>query len=157
MLLLLLLKNRQWDLYTGRSCSAKETVFGSLPNFCYPERRSGLNRISHTDWVKLCVESSYAPNQNTKFPSVTYLFICSRRYFALVRNLIRCIISPNQDDLSYSTRGLLSGQQKLGKLPNTVSLAEQLRPVQTSHWRLFNSSSSMNTWGNLSNLWSPCV
>ena len=52
---------------------------------------------------------------------------------------------------------LLSGQQKLGKLPNTLSLAEQRRPVQTSHWRFFNSSSSMDTWGNLSNLWIPCV
>ena len=53
---------------------------------------------------------------------------------------------------------LLSGQQKLGKLSNTVSLAEQRRPVQTSHWRFFNScSSSMDTWGNLSNLWIPCV
>ena len=26
---------------------------------------------------------------------------CSRRYSGLARNLIRCIISPNQDDLSY--------------------------------------------------------
>ena len=50
-----------------------------------------------------------------------------------------------------------SGQQKLGKLPNIFSLAGQRRPVQTSHWRLFNSSSSMDTWGNLSNLWIPCV
>ena len=52
---------------------------------------------------------------------------------------------------------LLSGQQKSDKLPNTLSLAEQRRPVQTSHWRFLNSSSSMNTWGNLSNLWIPCV
>ena len=51
----------------------------------------------------------------------------------------------------------LSGPQKLGKLPNTVSLAEQLRPVQTSHWRFFNSSSSMDTWGNLFNSWIPWV
>ena len=29
---------------------------------------------------------------------------CSRRYFGLARNLIRCIISPNQDDLSHSNR-----------------------------------------------------
>ena len=51
----------------------------------------------------------------------------------------------------------LSGQQKLGKLPNTPSLAEQCHPVQTSHWPFFNSSSSMDTWENLSNLWIPCV
>ena len=53
---------------------------------------------------------------------------CSRRYFGLARN---------QDDLSYSPRGLLYGHQKLGKLPNPVSLAEQRRPVP-----FFNSSSS---------------
>ena len=52
---------------------------------------------------------------------------------------------------------LLSGQQKLVKLPNTLSLAEQRHPVQTSHWQFFNSSSSMDTWGNLSNLWIPCA
>ena len=52
---------------------------------------------------------------------------------------------------------LFPGQQKLGKLPNTPSLAEQRRPVQTSHWSFFNSSSSMDTWGNLSNLWISCV
>ena len=46
-------------------------LFGSLPNFSCPERRSGMNRISHPDWVKLCVELSYAPNQNTNFPSAT--------------------------------------------------------------------------------------
>ena len=45
---------------------------------------------------------------------------------------------------------------KLGKLPNPVSLTGQRRPVQTSHWGLLNSSSSsMDTWGNLSNLWIP--
>ena len=32
------------------------------------------------------------------------LSLCSRRYFGLARNLIRRIISPNQDDLSYSLR-----------------------------------------------------
>ena len=26
-----------------------------------------MNRISHPDWVKLCVELNYVPNQNTKF------------------------------------------------------------------------------------------
>ena len=47
--------------------------------------------------------------------------------------------------------GLLYGQQKLGKLPNTSFLAGQRCPVQTSHWWLLNSSSSsMDTWGNLS-------
>ena len=37
LLLLLLLKKRQWDVCTGRRCSAKESVFGSLPNFYCPE------------------------------------------------------------------------------------------------------------------------
>ena len=82
---------------------------------------------------------------------------CSRRYFDLARKLIRRIISPNKDDLSYSSWTSFPGQQKLGKLPNTFSLAKQSRPVQTFLWRLFNSSNSIDTWGNLSNLWIPCV
>ena len=57
-MLLLLLKN-------GQRCSAKETVFGSLPNFCCLGKRSGLNRLDHPDWVKLCVELNCVPNQNT--------------------------------------------------------------------------------------------
>ena len=36
---------------------------------------------------------------------------CSRRYFGLARNLIRCIISPNQDDLSYSIRTSFPGSR----------------------------------------------
>ena len=53
--------------------------------------------------------------------------------------------------------GPLSLAEKFGKLPNTLSLAEPRRPVQTSHWLFFNCSTSMDTWGNLSNLWIPCV
>ena len=70
-MLQLLLKNGQWDVYTGQRCSAKETMFCSLPNFCCSGKRSGLNRIGHPDWVKLCVELNYAPKQNTKFSSAT--------------------------------------------------------------------------------------
>ena len=33
-----------------------------------------LNRISHPDWVKLCIELNYALNQNTKIHSATSLF-----------------------------------------------------------------------------------
>ena len=79
------------------------------------------------------------------FRIVLCFSICSKRYFGLARNLIRRIVSPNQDDLSNSFRTSFSGQQKLGKLPNIASLAEQRRPVQTSHWPFFNSSNSMDT------------
>ena len=41
--------------------------------------------------------------------------------------------------------GSPSRQHKLGKNRQTLSLAEQLRSVQISHWLLFNSSSSMDT------------
>ena len=34
-------------------------------------------------------------------------------YFGLARNLIRHLISPNQDDLSYSPRTFISGHQIL--------------------------------------------
>ena len=42
------------------------------------------------------------------------IIICSGReilYFGLARNLIRHLISPNQDELSYSPRTFFSGQQ----------------------------------------------
>ena len=74
-MLLLLFKSRQMGhLYRTKSFCEK-AVFGSFPNFCCLERSSGLNRISHPDWVKLCVELSYAPNQNTKSPSATEIII----------------------------------------------------------------------------------
>ena len=79
------------------------------------------------------------------YNEIYLVLACSRRHFGLARNLIRRIISPNQVDLSYSYWISFPGQQKLGKLPNTLSLPGQRRPVQTSHWRLFNSSSSMDT------------
>ena len=34
-------------------------------------------------------------------------------YFGLARNLIRHLISPNQDDLSYSSQTFISGHQIL--------------------------------------------
>ena len=34
----------------------RKRVFGGFPNLCCPERWSGMNRISHPDWVKLCVD-----------------------------------------------------------------------------------------------------
>ena len=71
MLLLLLFKSSQWDVCTERSCSAKENVWRLFTSLCCPERCSGVNRLSHPDWVKLCVELNYAPNQNAKVPSAT--------------------------------------------------------------------------------------
>ena len=71
LLLLLLLKNGEGDVCTGRRCSAKEIVFGSLPNFCCLKKRSGMNRICHPNWVKLCIELNCAPNQNTFY----YIYI----------------------------------------------------------------------------------
>ena len=74
-MLLQLLKNGLCDVCTGRRCSAKESVFGSLLNFFCLEKRSGMNRIGHPDWVKLCVELSCAPNQNT---------FCYKRYSEVI-------------------------------------------------------------------------
>ena len=39
--------------------SEEEKVFGGLsPIWCCPEKWSGLNRISHPDWVKICVDTN---------------------------------------------------------------------------------------------------
>ena len=93
MLLLLLLKNGQWDVCTGQHCSAKETVFGSLPNFYCLEKRSGRNRIGHPDWVKLCIKLNCAPNQNTKFPSTTYTFMSNTKFPSPTYSFIGNIVS----------------------------------------------------------------
>ena len=100
------------------------------------------NLFTKEDSSQSCI---YFPYAGIIILQIQVWTICSRRYSGLACNLIRRIISPNQDDLSYSNRISFPGQQKLGKLPNTFSLAGQRRPVQTSHWRLFNSSSSMYT------------
>ena len=50
----------------------KRRVFGGLsPFLCYPEKWSGLNRISHPHWVKICDDHNgqinLRANKNTKF------------------------------------------------------------------------------------------
>ena len=64
----------------------EKSVFGSFPNFCYPERRFWMNRISHPDWGKLCVELNYAPNQSAKIPSATGLSKVEGREMLLPQN-----------------------------------------------------------------------
>ena len=86
---------------------------------------------------KLDIRGRIETNQTTA--------VCSRRYFGLARNLILPIISPNQDDLSYSSRVSFTGSR------NWVSRQTQ------SIWLNNAVQCSMDTWGNLSNLWIPCV
>ena len=62
------MKNGLCDVCTGRRPPAKKSVFGSLTHLLAGNERSGLNRISHPDWLKLSVELNCAPNQNTNFP-----------------------------------------------------------------------------------------
>ena len=51
-----------WSAYSSqRECVWQLTRFGGR------KWRSGVNRISHPDWLKLSVELNCAPNQNTKF------------------------------------------------------------------------------------------
>ena len=59
-------------------------------------------------------------------------------YFGLARNLIRHLISPNQDDLSYSSRTFISSHQILLAAKHSL-FGWRRRPVQTSHWPFFNS------------------
>ena len=54
-------------------------MFGSSPDFLAGNESSGVNRISHPDWVKLSVELNCAPNQNTKFFSSLH-FLQDRRF-----------------------------------------------------------------------------
>ena len=51
----------------GGVVQLKRMCLAAYPIFAARERRSGLNRIGHPDWVKLSVELNCAPNQNMKF------------------------------------------------------------------------------------------
>ena len=55
-----------WHLHWSAFSSQRDWVW---PHTRFGSRkwRSGVNRISHPDWVKLSVELNCVPNQNTKF------------------------------------------------------------------------------------------
>ena len=61
-------------------------VFDGFPNFCCSERCSVLNRISHPDWVKLCVDPNgrikLHAKQNWEIPSAT-TFWCGKQIESL--------------------------------------------------------------------------
>ena len=61
----------------------KRMCLAAYPISAARKEGPAMNRISHPDWVKLCVELICAPNQNTKFSSATKLIHCkkSRRLF----------------------------------------------------------------------------
>ena len=45
----------------------EEIVFGGLsPFWCCPEKWSGLNRISHPHWVKICADNNCQINLRAK-------------------------------------------------------------------------------------------
>ena len=67
------------NLYRTKSFCEKDCVW-QLTQFLLPGKELGLNRISNPDWVKLCVDLSYAPNQNTKFPSDTHLILLDQGF-----------------------------------------------------------------------------
>ena len=49
--------------------SSRREWIWPLTRFASRKWTSGLNRISHPDWVKFSVELNSAPNQNTRFSS----------------------------------------------------------------------------------------
>ena len=74
-----------------------------LTRFASRKWRSGLNRISHPDWVKFSVELNCAPKQNTRFSSSLqpfkplssqriHVYIYTRTYIRTIHTYIRIII-----------------------------------------------------------------
>ena len=99
------------ELFCQRGCLK---VF---PNYCCPERWFGVNRISHPDWVKVCVELNYARNQNTKISSATTPFDKLR----LIRLTLHC------EPMSYidqqgSSRGSNLTSPPLPFIPTLIGL-----------------------------------
>ena len=58
----------------GGVVQLKRVCLAAYPISAARKRSSGLNRIGHPDWVKLCVELNCAPIQNTKLSSATVLW-----------------------------------------------------------------------------------
>ena len=82
-----------------------------------PERRRNipffLNKHHLTGW-KMCLWSPKGQHDMWQYNIWHMEWICSERNFRLAPNLIRRIISPNQDDLSYSTRNSFPGSRNWG-------------------------------------------
>ena len=67
-------------------------MFGGFPQFLLPGKMVGMNRLSHPDWVKICVDPN-APNKNTKFfllqklwfrIHLDYAETCERKIFLII-------------------------------------------------------------------------
>ena len=66
----------------GGVVQLKRVYLTVYPIFAVPERRSGMNRIGHPDWVKLSVELNCAPNQNTKFSfhyNMNFMYVIAQK------------------------------------------------------------------------------
>ena len=71
-------------LYWTKLFSQKECLT-AFPNYCCPERWFGRNRISHPDWVKLCVDPNgrikLRAKQKCEIPFATGLMNCVCLWF----------------------------------------------------------------------------
>ena len=96
------------------------------------------------------------------FPLPTFYSLCSRRNFGLARNLIRRIISPNQDDLSYSNLNPFPGSRNWGscqtqpfsqndlvlysRLPSALQLQQQQHGHNEGTYLIYGSLASISLW-----------
>ena len=84
---------------------------------CYLLSTWMLNQIVKCDFILLLTDLCFiwfAVPDVPQWSPIFELSKCSGRensHFGLARNLIWHLISPNQDDLSYSSRTFISGQQ----------------------------------------------
>ena len=64
---------------------SQKKVFDSFPNLCCPKRWSGMNRISHPDWVKLCVDPNgrikLRAKQKYKIPVSSFIAVSSSVFY----------------------------------------------------------------------------
>ena len=115
-------------------------------------------------YIYVCKHShtSIYVSMYTKTHTSIYIcpYVCVEKrkisYFGLALNLFQDLISPNQDDLSYSARTFISGLQNgwatkptlfgLRRRPEQTSVwSSLLHPVWTSHCGFNTSSSNMDT------------
>ena len=79
----------------GGIVQLKRLGLAAYPISAARERRSGMNRIGHPDWVKLCVELNCAPNQNT------FCYNCECSISSIIKNIVWTFLHASVRRLRY--------------------------------------------------------
>ena len=97
---MILLPSGEWTVrrLSSSKASEQEKVFEGLsPIWCCPEKWSRKNRISHPDWVKICVD----PNGQIKWTKIRSSFCYNREHFHHCWRIQKCWYVSTNTHFSY--------------------------------------------------------